>query len=115
MGAIAEGIAAYAQPLIDQTDGSLEEVKRAIAISHVCFNLALSPEDVRDKMISEMQQTLEMDDEEFDAFRRSIVIPMIERHYEMFPLMHRRVFADFPQSVSSMWCAENRGARPNAR
>ena len=33
MGAIAEGIAAYAQPLLDQTDGSIEQLNKAMTIS----------------------------------------------------------------------------------
>ena len=94
MGAIADGIVAYAQPLIDQTDGSFEEMNKALAITQFCFNLALTPEDRREKMLSEIQKALEMDDEKFDAFRRSIVVPMIQRHEEMFPLMHRRPSAN---------------------
>jgi hypothetical protein len=90
MGAIAEAFAAFAQPLIDQTDGSLEQLNKAFAMSQLCFNLALLPEDGRETMLSELRSSLEMDDEEFDAFRREIILPMIRRHQEMFPLMHRR-------------------------
>ena len=75
MGAIAEGFVAYAQPLLDQTDGSEEQLNKAFAISQLCFNLALLPEDSRDTTLSEMRPALKMDDEEFDAFRRSIVVP----------------------------------------
>jgi SEC-C motif len=91
MGAIAEGFVAYAQPLLDQTDGSEEQLNKAFVISQLCFNLALAPEDKRDATLNEMRSTLQMVDQEFDEFRRSIVIPMIQRHKEMFPLMHRRV------------------------
>ena len=35
MGAIAEAMVAYARPLIDQTDGSVEQMENAFAISHV--------------------------------------------------------------------------------
>lgn len=35
MGAIADAIVAYAQPLIDQTDGSLEQLNQALAMSQV--------------------------------------------------------------------------------
>ena len=90
MGAIAEAFVAYAQPLLDQTDGSQEKLNKAFAMSQLCYNLALLPEDKRDTMLSEMRPTLQMDDEEFDVFLRSVVIPMIQRHEEMFPLMHRR-------------------------
>lgn len=89
MGAIAEALAAYAQPLLDQTDGSEGQLNKAFAISQLCYNLALMPEGSRDGAISEMRLSLEMDDEEFDDFRRSIVVPMIQRHQEMFPQMHR--------------------------
>ena len=101
MGAIAEGFVAYAQPLLDQTDGSLKQLNKAFVMSQLCYNLALLPEDKRDTAISKMQPGLQMDDEEFDAFRRSVVIPMIRRHHEMFPLMHRRASADSLQSVLS--------------
>ena len=90
MGAIAEAFAAYAQPLLDQTDGSQGQLNKAFAISQFCYNLALMPERSRDGALSEMKLSLEMDDEEFDEFRRGIVVPMIQRHHEMFPQLHRR-------------------------
>ena len=55
MGAIAEGIVAYAQPLLDQTDGSLEQMNKAMALSQLCFNLALLPEHSRDEALGEMR------------------------------------------------------------
>ena len=90
MGVIAEGIVAYAQPLLNQTDGSMEQMSKAMAICQVCWNLALLPENERDQRISEMPPTLHMEGEEFDDFRRSVIDPMIRRHQEMFPRMHRR-------------------------
>ena len=90
MGAIAEGIVAYAQPLLDQTDGSEEQLNKAMTISQLCWNLALLPEDGRDQMLSEMRPSLHMDEDQFDEFRRSIIDPMIRRHQVMFPLMHGR-------------------------
>ena len=89
MGAIAEALVAYVQPLLDQTDGSEEQLNKAFAIGQLCYNLSLTPEDSRDQALSEMRLTLKMDDEEFDDFRRSIVDPMIRRHEEMFPRIHR--------------------------
>ena len=90
MGASAEGIVAYAQPLIDQTDGSLQQLEKAMALSQYCFNLSLLPEDQLDQAFAETQRSLKMDDDEFKEFRRDIVIPMIERHKQMFPSMHGR-------------------------
>ena len=101
MGAIAEAFAAYAQPLLDQTDGSEGQLNKAFAISQLCYNLSLMPEDGRDRAISEMRLSLDMDDEEFDDFRRSVVLPMIRRHQDMFPQMHRRSPTDFSQKGPS--------------
>jgi hypothetical protein len=114
MGAIAEALVAYMQPLIDQTDGSQEQLNKAFAIGQVCYNLALLPEDERDKAVGEMQQTLGMNDEEFDAFRRSIILPMIRRHEDMFPLLHQRRFAAPAPSPPSLQ-AHTRKAAPGEK
>lgn len=102
MGVIAEGFVAYAQPLLDQTDGSQEQLDKAFSISQLCFNLALLPEDDRELAISKMQASLKMDDEEFETFRSSIVEPMIRRHEELFPLMHGR-FSDGPSRSTAFF------------
>ena len=101
MGALADAFVAYAQPLLDQTDGSEEQLNKAFAISQLCYNLALLPVDQRDTMLDEMRQTTGMDDAEFAEFRRSVIVPMIRRHEEMFPGMHRRSFGDSAPSSSS--------------
>jgi len=111
MGAIAEGFVAFAQPLLDQTDGSEEQLNKAFAISQVCFNLALLPEDSRDTALRELGSALKMDEAEFDAFRGSIVAPMIRRHQEMFPLMHLRVATGPSQSDPSPWAHPRMAAR----
>lgn len=90
MGGIADAIAAYAQPLLDSTDGSVDQVNRAFALGQLCWNLALLPEEARDESLATMRPSLKLDDDEFEAFRRSVVIPMIRRHQEMFPRMHQR-------------------------
>jgi hypothetical protein len=101
MGAIAEAFVAYAQPLLDQTDGSQEQLEKAFAISQLCYNLALLPVDERDTTLDEMQQSLKMDDAEFADFRRSVIDPMIRRHEEMFPGLHGRSFGDLAPIPSS--------------
>jgi uncharacterized protein YecA (UPF0149 family) len=84
MGAVAEAFVAFAQPLLDQTDGSPEAVNKAFSIAQACYNLALLPEGIRDETIQGMRRTLAMDAAEFDEFRDSIIEPMIRRHEEMF-------------------------------
>ena len=88
MGAIAESIMAYAQPLLDDTDGSIEQMNKALVLGQVCWNLALMPEEARNEALREMRTSLKMEAGEFDAFRRDVVAPMIRRHEEMFPRMH---------------------------
>ena len=88
MGAIAESITSYAQPLLDKTDGSIEEMNRALSLGQICWNLALIPEGDRDDALREMAISLEMEADAFEAFRCTVIAPMIQRHEEMFPRMH---------------------------
>src|SRR5260221_2627652 len=85
MGAIADAIVSYAQPLLDATDGSEEQMNKALAISQLCWNLALLPSDSQESGLGELRASLNMDDDEFDDFRRTMIVPMIQRHQEMFP------------------------------
>ena len=114
MGALADAFVAYAQPLLDQTDGSEEQLNKAFTISQLCYNLALLPDDQRDTMLYEMRQTLGMEDAEFAEFRRSVIVPMVRRHEEMFPGMHQRGFGDSAPSSSSP-LAHTRKAAPGER
>ena len=90
MGAIADAIVSYAQPLFDGTDGSESEMNRAMTVAQMCWNFALLPEDQRETAIDEMKPALKTTDAEFAEFRERLVLPMIERHHEMFPGLHAR-------------------------
>jgi len=98
MGAIAEAFVAYAQPLIDETDGSEEQMRNAFAVSQFCYNLALIPEEIREVTIGELKISLKMGDEEFSEFRRSVITPMIQRQHTMFAKTHRHGSADVANS-----------------
>jgi preprotein translocase subunit SecA len=88
MGILAESLSAYAQPLLDATDGSLEQVNRALALAQVCWNLALLPEEARNEALRELEPSLKREAGEIEAFRRTVVVPMIRRHEEMFRRIH---------------------------
>jgi len=88
MGAFGESIMAYAQPLLGETHGSIEELNKGLTLGQICWNLSLMPEEARDEALREMQSILKMDAGEFEAFRRDVVVPMIQRHEQMFPWMH---------------------------
>ncbi len=89
MGNIADAMSSFAQPLIDATDGSPEELQKALQLSQLCWNLAMTPEEMREEFLANMQPALNMDDGEFQEFKRTVVAPMIHRHQEMFPDMQR--------------------------
>lgn len=84
MGALGDALAAYVQPLIDKTDGSKKQVERAFSLGQICWNLAVAPEDSREKLLASTQQTLHMSDEEFSEMMTTIILPMIQRYYDMF-------------------------------
>ena len=89
MGYMADAIAAYAQPLLDDTDGSGVQMNKALQIAQLCWNVATLPEEERTNVLGEMRTSLKMNAEEFELFRRSVLVPIIQRHQEMFPGMHR--------------------------
>ncbi len=88
MGAIAESMLAYADPLLRQTDGSPERMNKALQLAMICWNLSLISDADRDRMLAELQGKLRMDDKKFRVFLCDIVNPMIRRHREMFPEMN---------------------------
>ena len=87
MGKMADLMVSYAQPLLDKTDGSLENMQYALSIAQMCWNLALLPEKERNAAVAEMQSVLGMEEKEFSEFRESVIVPMINIHHAMFPNM----------------------------
>jgi uncharacterized protein YecA (UPF0149 family) len=88
MSGFADAMSRFAQPLIDASDGSQEDLERALQLSQLCWNLAILPQESREGFLTKMQQALGMDDEEFEDLERGVVLPMIQRHQEMFPALH---------------------------
>jgi uncharacterized protein YecA (UPF0149 family) len=86
---MAESLVAYAQPLLDKTDGSEKQMQNAVLIAQMCWNLALLPESEQESMLASMRPALKMDDAEFEDFRESVIAPLVLRHHEMFPNMPR--------------------------
>jgi hypothetical protein len=89
MGAIADAMARYAQPVVDSCDGSPEELQKSYMLSQLCWNAAVLPDDQRAAFLETMRPAFNMDNEEFQEFIRDVVEPMIRRHHEMFPAMRR--------------------------
>jgi len=101
MGVIAESLVAYAQPLLDGTDGSIDHMNKAFSLAQLCWNLALLPEKEREESLAEMRPSLNMDEAQFEDFRQSVILPMIRRHYEMFPNMPRQGAASDPKATAA--------------
>lgn len=85
MGAIGQAMAAFAQPLIDQTDGSPQQVQKAVTIATLCWNMAIVPDVEHDEFLNGMREAIRMSDDEFREFRQNVIDPMIRRHRQMFP------------------------------
>ena len=60
-------MAAYVQPLLDDTDGSPDQMNQALQFGVLFWNLALLPEEERDSALSEMRLGLKMEEDEFAA------------------------------------------------
>ncbi len=115
MGAFADAMSRFAQPLIEATDGSPEDLQRALSLSQLCWNLAMTPEGARDRLLADMQPTLKMDDDEFQEFIRGIVTPMIRRHQEMFPGMQHSRAIDPSRPVASRAMPQPASRRPEKK
>ena len=100
MGAIADAFVAYAQPLIDSTDGSFEQVDKALKMSQFFYMCAQMPQDELEEYLSKMKQEMELGDEEFAQFRSSMIDPMIDRYDEVFSPISEVSLSRFQSSDS---------------
>ncbi|MBF0209750.1 MAG: SEC-C domain-containing protein [Desulfamplus sp.] len=90
MGGMADAMFAYTQPLLDDTDGSQEQMQYALTIAQLCWNIALLPEAQQREAFDEMRPFLKIGEDEIDDFYETVVFPMVKRHREMFPNLHNR-------------------------
>src|SRR6266849_3098041 len=87
----ADAFTEYAKPLLDSTDGSMEQVQTALSIAQLCWNLALIDHpDAEEQTIQKMKAILPYDEDEFEQFRQDIIEMMLDRHRRMFPGLHPR-------------------------
>ena len=88
MGGIGEALMAYAQPLLDATDGSSEQMQRAMSIAQVCWNIAVLPEEGQRDALEHILPALNISEDKLEDFCAKLLLPMIARHREMFPELH---------------------------
>ena len=115
MGAFADAFSTFAQPLIDATDGSPQELQKAMILGQLFWNLALTPQEKRDEFLASMRPGLKMDDEAFAEFKRTLVTPMLQRHQEMFPEMSRTGPMVRSSSVPALEIAQPAPRRPTKK
>src|SRR5664280_357874 len=98
----AQEMADFVQPLLDTTDGSIEEMNKIFSLGMLCWNIALLPTQRRESAISETTAKFAKADEDKNAFH-SMIEMMVARHEGMFPRLHqRRAFeADNERTVES--------------
>ncbi len=97
----ADAMVAYAQPLLDATDGSEADLNRAMLLATLCWNAALTPDGERDAYFEEMRKPLGMSPEEFAALRRETIDPMMQRHHELFPELRDRAARAFETGLET--------------
>jgi hypothetical protein len=112
MGYLAEAMSRFAQPLIDATDGSPEDLQRALSLAQLCWNLAVIPETQREQSLAAMQPALKMTDEEFQEFKNDVFMPMVRRHQAMFPQMQHRGVSDRPGPLDGLAMSPTATKRP---
>lgn len=79
----------FAQPLLEATDGSREQLEHALRVGMLFWNLAImQDEGEREKMLDEMTSKVTSDENRRQDFRL-IARQMVERHRRMFPELHR--------------------------
>lgn len=81
----------YAAPLLDNADGpDLKSLNKALTMGTYFWNLALAPEDEREREIARMAAGFDEADTEARAAWQAMAQMMIARHQQMFPEMHVR-------------------------
>jgi uncharacterized protein YecA (UPF0149 family) len=85
MGAIGEALLEYMRPLTDATDGSPEELEKALALGQLCFNLGQMDQDSRSDHLEKLRESMGLSVEEYAEFFVNLILPMMIRHEEMFP------------------------------
>ena len=78
----------FAEPLLDESDGSTEALNKALSLATVFWNLALAREEDREEAIAKAM--LKDADPEVSAAFQQMAQLMIARHETMFPELHCR-------------------------
>ncbi|GAG39638.1 unnamed protein product, partial [marine sediment metagenome] len=81
---ISDRLAEVARPLLDDAEGE-EAERKSIALAAFGWNLAVLPEEEREKELSEIAGKLALDDPADRSILRDILVRMIARKNSLFP------------------------------
>lgn len=81
---ISDRLIEVARPLLDDTKGE-EAERKSIALAAFGWNLAVLPEEEREKELSEIADKLALDDPADKSMLRDILVSMIGRKNSLFP------------------------------
>ena len=85
----ASQMMAFAQPLLDETDGSQEQMNRMFQLAAIFWNLALFRDgEERDQQIDDLLDSFKLEGQARSDFAQK-ARAMVERHRTMFPHLHR--------------------------
>jgi hypothetical protein len=79
----------FVEPLLEATDRSPEAAKRVMDLGAIYWDLAVSPDQARERTLSRYVDEAFDDEAGRQAFRQT-ARAMIERHRQMFPELHRQ-------------------------
>ncbi|HYQ29877.1 MAG TPA: SEC-C domain-containing protein [Polyangiaceae bacterium] len=82
-GGWAQQMIEFVQPLLDKSDGSKEQVEKAVSFGMLCWNIAIMPRAERAVAIDAAEREIAKTDEDREAFR-DLVELMLARYEELF-------------------------------
>jgi hypothetical protein len=82
-GGLAQQMIEFVQPLLDNSDGSKEQVEKAISFGMLCWNIAILPRAERAAEIEAAEHDIAKTDEDREAFR-DLAELMLARHEKLF-------------------------------
>jgi hypothetical protein len=82
-GGPAQQMIEFVQPLIDRSDGSKEQIEKALSFGMLFWNIAILPRAERAAAVEEVGRGIAQTDEDREAFR-DLAKVMLARHDELF-------------------------------
>ena len=83
----AQQMVEFVRPLVDESDGSEEQLSNALNMGVLCWNIAVLPRTSRDRALRDAIDEFGATEKEREAFREVAEL-LIARHEQLFPELH---------------------------